>query len=54
MVATLNPSADAQSVEIIEPFFSAMFVVLSILMGLGLMVVRSTVANPVASFDRTA
>ncbi len=54
MVATLNPSADTQSVEIIEPFFSAMFVVLSILMGLGLMVVRSTIANPVASCDRTA
>ena len=42
MVATLNPSADRQSLEMIEPFFSAMFVVLSVLTGLGLMVFGST------------
>jgi len=57
MVTTLNPSADRQSLEMIEPFFSAMFVVLSVLTGLGLMVFGSTATKaptpPVAGSSDT-
>jgi hypothetical protein len=46
MVAMLNPSADRQSLELIEPYFSAMYVVLTVWAGLGLMVFASIVARP--------
>jgi len=46
MVAMLNPSADRQSLELIEPYFSAMYVVLTVWTGLGLMVFASIVAKP--------
>jgi hypothetical protein len=46
MVALLIPSADRQSLELIEPYFSAMYVVLTVWAGLGLMVFASIVAKP--------
>jgi hypothetical protein len=46
MVALLNPSADRASVELIAPFFAAMYVILALLTGLGLMAVGSIVAKP--------
>jgi hypothetical protein len=46
MVALLNPSADRQSLELIEPYFSAMYVVLTVWAGLGLVVFASIVARP--------
>ena len=46
MVALLNPSEDRASVELIAPFFAAMYVVLALWTGLGLMVFGSMVAKP--------
>jgi len=46
MVAILNPSADRQSLELIEPHFCAMYVVLTVWAGLGLMVFASIVVRP--------
>jgi hypothetical protein len=38
MVGLLNPSEDRAIVDFIPPFFSAMYVILALLTGLGLMV----------------
>jgi len=46
MVAMLNPPADRQSLELIEPYFCAMYVVLTVWAGLGLMVFTSIVVRP--------
>jgi len=46
MVALLNPSEDRASVELIAPYFSAMYVILALCTGLGLMVFSGVVAKP--------
>src|ERR1017187_8102287 len=46
MVALLNPSADRANVELIAPYFSAMYVILALCTGLGLMVFGCMVAKP--------
>jgi len=46
LVAMLNPSADRASVESVTPFFAAMYVILALWTGLGLMVAGSAVAKP--------
>jgi hypothetical protein len=46
MVALLNPTADRASVDVIAPSFAAMYVILALLTGLGLMAVGSLVAKP--------
>jgi hypothetical protein len=38
MVGLLNPSEDRASVDLIPPFFAAMYVILALCAGLGLMV----------------
>ena len=48
MVAALNPSADRQTMELMLPYFSAMYVVLSVWTGMGLMVFGNMVAKPPA------
>jgi hypothetical protein len=45
MVGLLNPSEDRASVDLIPPFFSAMYVILALLTGLGLMVAGCMVAK---------
>jgi hypothetical protein len=46
MVAVLNLSPDRQSMELLLPYFSAMYVILSVWTGLGLMVFAIMVAKP--------
>jgi hypothetical protein len=46
MVALLNPSADLASMPILAPYFSAMYVILALCTGLGLMVFSGIVAKP--------
>jgi hypothetical protein len=46
MVTLLNPSNDLASVELIAPYFSAMYVVLAVWTGLGFMVFGSLVTKP--------
>ncbi len=46
MIALLNPSADRGSTDLIPPFFAAMYVVLALWTGLGLMVFGTIVAKP--------
>ncbi|MFZ0829389.1 MAG: DUF2723 domain-containing protein [Verrucomicrobiia bacterium] len=48
MVAALNPSVDRQTMELMLPYFSAIYVVLSVWTGLGLVVFGSVVAKPPA------
>ncbi|HWX20129.1 MAG TPA: hypothetical protein VN578_09520 [Candidatus Binatia bacterium] len=45
VVALLNPSADRASVDLIAPFFAAMYVVLAVWVGLGLLVFGGTVTK---------
>jgi hypothetical protein len=45
MVGLLNPSEDRASVDLIPPFFSAMYVILALFTGLGLMVAGCMVAK---------
>jgi hypothetical protein len=45
MVAMLNPTRDRQSLHVVEPWFSVMYVVLAIWTGLGLMVFGSAVSK---------
>ncbi len=46
LLATLNPSADSASMELYEPYFAAMFVVLGVFSGLGLVVLAGLVTKP--------
>jgi hypothetical protein len=46
MVAMLNPTRDRATVQVCEPFFSVMYVVLAIWAGLGLMIVGVAVTKP--------
>jgi len=45
MVAMLNPSRDRNSLGVIEPFFSTMYVVLAVWTGLGLMIIGSKISK---------
>jgi len=45
MVGLLNPSEDRSSMDLIPPFFSAMYVILALLTGLGFMVAGCMVAK---------
>jgi hypothetical protein len=45
MVAMLNPTRDRQSLHLVAPWFSAMYVVLAVWTGLGLMIVGAAVAK---------
>ncbi len=46
MVALLSPSADRASVDLLLPFFAAMYVILAVWTGLGLMLFGSIIAKP--------
>lgn len=46
LVALLNPPADRASADLVAPFFAAMYVILALLTGLGLMVAGSALTKP--------
>jgi hypothetical protein len=54
MIATLNPGPERFSVELLRPYYIAMYVVLAILTGLGLVILGSVMAMPAAGRHRSA
>jgi hypothetical protein len=45
MAAMLNPTRERNTLQLIEPYFSAMYVILAVWTGLGLMTIGAAVVN---------